>query len=967
MSESSAGAAKTAQAPEDLTGATVGRFVIRARLGVGAMGEVYRAEDSVLKRTVALKRIAPSLQADAYYRERFLKEAERASSLTHAHIAGIFDVLEDRHGTFLVMEYVEGQTLRQRISRPVSVEEFLPIAIQCAEALAAAHDKRIVHSDIKPDNILLTPNGDVKVLDFGVAKRLPEASDITSDSAIGQTRLSVGGTFLYMAPEVMLERAIDTRSDLFSLGVVFYEALSGQHPFRGGNLAATTNRILHENPAPLHEVAKNVPAKLSQIVHRILEKNPAARYQSAAELLEELHAFQHGQPLGTAPLPVVPRVHAVSRRTWLVVATAAAVLLGAVSGWLYLRSASRAFTERDWILVSEFENRSGEPLFDHTVSELVQSALLQSSYVNVVPQMRAIEAARRAGGDGVGGINAVLGREICQRENFRALLSGTVERAGAGYQISVRVLDPQSGVVVLAETEAFDTTAHVYAAADRLARRLRKGLGESAAQIEKNSPSLELQKPASLEAQERYSRATEAYARGEWQRAVDLATGALAHDSNFAMAHLCVARAQLRLGNLQATREHMAQARTGIDRVSERGQLLILAMDASVNWRYEKAAEQYRRLVELYPDDIEGHRGFAEASRWAGRLEDAIASGRRAVELDPHSSIDRARLLHNLNRLDRFREAIDAYQEALANGVQSPQLNWPAGLAYLGAGDTAAARRLFDQLAKSGTPYDENLAQLCLSRVLMYEGRLAEAAAALRTGIVLDEKMKSETWVPVRRYLLASVQLLRGRHKEARVAARQLAASAIHETNPGDVRRAALLAFQLRDLASARRLLARLDTLRKEQDSAYSQSSYHNVKAALEVAAGQSLAAVEEANAALAFFRSFESYEILGEASKATGDWATVADVQEQVLALKGQILMSAFPSDWVMAHLDAARAYVRAGQLQKAMAHYDEFIRLWAGADTDLKVVHEARAERDALIAGVAKSPSHPPQVSRP
>jgi serine/threonine protein kinase/tetratricopeptide (TPR) repeat protein len=962
MGESSAQTAKTPHEAEDLTGTTVGRFLIRARLGAGAMGEVYRADDAVLKRAVALKRITPALQADPYFHERFLKEAERASSLTHPRIAGIFDVLEDSRGTFLVMEYVEGQTLRQRISRPLKLEEFLPIAEQCAEALVGAHEKKIVHCDIKPENILLTPAGDVKVLDFGVAKRLPDTSGAKIESAESETQVSIGGTFLYMAPEVLLERAIDPRSDLFSLGVVFYEALSGRHPFRSGSPTATMSRILHEPPTPLSETNHEVPSTLNRIVERLLAKDRAARYQSAAELLADLHAFERGALPATAPaLPHMAQRRAVPRRAWLLVTLAMALVLAGVFSWRHLRGGSRSFTERDWILISELENRSGEPLFDHTVSELVQSSLLQSSYVNVVPRVRAIEAARRASGSGVGDIDAALGREICRREHFRALLSGVVERAGAGYQISVRVLDPQSGVVVLTETEAFDTTAHVYAAADRLTRRLRKSLGEPAAQIEKNSPPLELLKPASLEAQERYSRATEAYARGEWQRAVDLASGALALDPNFAMAHLCVAKAQEHLGNLQATRLHMSQATQGIDRVSERERLLILAMDASVNWRYEKAAEGYRRLVELYPDDVEGHRGFAEASRWTDRLEDAIAGGRRALELDPHSPIDHARLLHNLNRLNRFRETLDAYQMALANGIQSSQLLWPAGLAYLGAGDTAAARRLFEQLSKSGTPYDENLAQLCLSRVLMYEGRVAEAAEALRTGLVLDEKMKSETWAPMRRYLLASVQLLRGRRDDARAAAQQLAASAIQETNPGDVRRAALLACQLRDLTSARRLLARLDALRKEQDSAYAKSSFHNVRAALEVAAGQPQVAVEEAHAALAFFRSFESYEILGEASKVTGDWATVADAHEQLLALKGQILMSAFPPDWVMAHLDAARAYSRLGQPRKAVVHYDEFLRLWAGADAELKIVREARAERDALAGSTANSPSHP------
>ncbi|HEV8383359.1 MAG TPA: protein kinase [Candidatus Acidoferrales bacterium] len=363
--EHSASATKTVQVPEDLTGATVGRFVIRARLGSGAMGEVYRADDTVLKRTVALKRIAPALQADPYYRNRFIKEAERASSLTHSKIAGIFDVLEDPRGTFLVMEYVEGQTLRQRMAQPMSAVEFLRIARQCGDALAAAHEKRIVHSDIKPENICLTPNGDVKVLDFGVAKKLPDASDITSGEALDQTRLSVGGTFLYMAPEVMLDRAIDTRSDLFSLGVVFYETLAGRHPFKGSTLAATTNRILHEKPAPLHEVAKDVPAGLCQIVERLLEKNPDARYPTADELLADLRALEKGDPLATAPAPPIPAPFA-RWKLWTAVA-ASVVVLGAalaalppVRRWMAERTGASAMPRDKYVAVLPLDVVGGD-------------------------------------------------------------------------------------------------------------------------------------------------------------------------------------------------------------------------------------------------------------------------------------------------------------------------------------------------------------------------------------------------------------------------------------------------------------------------------------------------------------------------------------------------------------------------------------------------------------------------------
>ncbi|MBI1738146.1 MAG: protein kinase, partial [Acidobacteria bacterium] len=466
MVELSAGATKTAQAPEDLTGMTVGRFVIRARLGAGAMGEVYRAEDPLLKRTVALKRIAPSLQADAYYRDRFLKEAERASSLIHAKIAGIFDVLEDPRGTFLVMEYVEGQSLRQRMGQPMNVVEFLRIARQCGDALAAAHEKRIVHSDIKPENILLTPNGDVKVLDFGVAKRLPDASEITSADSVDQTRLSVGGTFLYMAPEVMLDRVIDPRSDLFSLGVVFYEALSGRHPFRGGNLAVTTNRILHENPTPLRDVAKDVPSGLSQVVERMLEKKPAARYASANDLLTDLRALESGHPIATAPVqPVL-----LPPRRWKVwtAVVAGVIVLGALAAalppvrrWMAVRTSVAVMPSEKLVAVLPFEVVGGDAQAQAFAAGLPSTLTAKLARFTQSQSLQVVTASevRRVGANDVEKARTDLGVNL--------VIEGTLHQVGDKVRVTYSLVDARNRRV-LDGGDFTETMADSFAMEDRV-------------------------------------------------------------------------------------------------------------------------------------------------------------------------------------------------------------------------------------------------------------------------------------------------------------------------------------------------------------------------------------------------------------------------------------------------------------------------------------------------------------------
>ena len=298
------------------------------------MGEVYLAEDTKLKRAVALKRLPPRLRDDPGYRHRFVKEAERASALNYQYIAGIYDVLEENGELFLVMEYVEGKTLRQRLKESVSLEQFVEIALQCAEALAVAHERGIVHRDIKPENIMLTPKGQVKILDFGVAKHLPRSDEgAITESAEPSRTAGLSGTPAYMAPEVLLEKESDGRADIFSLGIVFYEALTGCHPFRGPTFMATADRILHEVPPSLSEANPSVPASVDRIVNKMLAKDPTERYATAADLLVDLRALQRAQ-VHPAWLPGAQRIRPLGQKfTWPVALVAGLLALAVGAGY----------------------------------------------------------------------------------------------------------------------------------------------------------------------------------------------------------------------------------------------------------------------------------------------------------------------------------------------------------------------------------------------------------------------------------------------------------------------------------------------------------------------------------------------------------------------------------------------------------------------------------------------------------
>jgi tetratricopeptide (TPR) repeat protein/predicted Ser/Thr protein kinase len=286
-------------AADALTGATVGRFVISRRLGAGGMGQVYGAQDTTLKRSVAIKRMAPQANSTEADRKRLLKEAQRASALNHPNIGAMYDVVEHAGELWLVMEYVEGETLRKRLKQPVSTEEFFAIASQCCEGLQAAHEKGIIHGDIKPENIMLTPGNRVKILDFGVARRAWNSNPDDATKSM-ETMTVSGGTPAYMAPEVLLQRPDDGRSDIFSIGLVFYEMLGGEQPFQSSSLATTVAKIVHEEPAPL----KDVPSPLAGVISRAIAKNPEARYPDAAALLEDLRRVEHGgKPKRVASAP----------------------------------------------------------------------------------------------------------------------------------------------------------------------------------------------------------------------------------------------------------------------------------------------------------------------------------------------------------------------------------------------------------------------------------------------------------------------------------------------------------------------------------------------------------------------------------------------------------------------------------------------------------------------------------------
>jgi serine/threonine protein kinase/tetratricopeptide (TPR) repeat protein len=450
------------RAPDDLAGRTVGRFAIRARLGGGGMGEVYLADDTVLKRRVALKRIAPALRSDARSRQRLRKEAETASRLNDSGIASVYDVFEEGNEIFIVMEYVEGENLRRRLEAPITIREFLSIALKCANALAAAHAAGIIHRDIKPENIMLTPAGQVKILDFGFARNLPGSTAATTQVTLSSDRMS--GTLAYMAPEVLSDKETDARTDIFSLGVVFYETLAGRNPFRTDRFLDTCDRILHVNPVPLRESNPQVTPEIERIINTMLAKNPPDRYPSAAALANDLAAAE-GAPSSTRPESTArvqqPRL---IKSLWKpAVALTVAVLLGMAGYWI-LRSGKPVATTSSGatvapvrtIAILPFRRIGGSAQYDYFgvgLAQVLNAKLTNARFLEVHSPGGALNRADQTSDP------LELGRNL----KVDAVLSGTYQIDGTTLSLSYTLLDVRRNVQIAGDafTDPFTQSVQV--------------------------------------------------------------------------------------------------------------------------------------------------------------------------------------------------------------------------------------------------------------------------------------------------------------------------------------------------------------------------------------------------------------------------------------------------------------------------------------------------------------------------
>jgi eukaryotic-like serine/threonine-protein kinase len=685
-----------------MIGKTLGHYHILEKIGQGGMGEVFLAEDTSLQRKVALKFLPPGMQQDPSAHQRFMREAKSAAALDHPYICHINEVGEAEGKNFIVMEYVEGQTLKDRLAQgPLSLKEAQQIGTEILEALGKAHENGILHRDLKPTNVMLTREGHAKVMDFGLAKQLiPAGTSWTQDetfSALTQ-RGTISGTLAYMSPEQLQGRPVDARSDIFSFGIVLYEMLAGVHPFGRASAIETASAILTETPLSLDHYKSGIPRRLQDTVTKLLSKNLSQRYQTA----HEVHA-DFGQILLNGQ--AAPASRRRFGRIWFAVAFIVLVFgVVLLSWWVcdsYFKSpqATLAFQERDWMLMTNFENLTGDEVFDKSLDTALRVSIEQSSFVNLYSHQRIAEVLRRMKRPDIQRISEAVGREIAEREGIKVLLVPSITGIASTYMLSASLQDPRTASTVKSEIVRAQTKEKVLDALDELARSIRRDLGESVGAISRRGKPLAKVTTSSLDALKQYSLGIESHRAGKFEEARAFYESALREDPNFTAAMASLGMIDFEKFDKENGKTLLSKAVAQVGTVTDRERFGILAFYArAVENNLPAAIQHLKACVALYPDDSTTHNNLGHFYRQMKRYDDSVAEFKEAIRIDPTLMISYNGLaITYLDGLGDMNATIELSKRQISQDDRQFWAYDHLGWAYLGKGDLEQARIAFEK------------------------------------------------------------------------------------------------------------------------------------------------------------------------------------------------------------------------------------------------------------------------------
>lgn len=724
-----------------LTGASVGRFSIRERIGSGGMGEVYRAHDTRLNRSVAIKRMTGAMRFDPAYRRRFLKEAERVSQLTDPHVAALYDIIEEQGEVYLVMELVEGQNLRERLKRDTSLRDLLAIAIQSAEGIRSAHARQIIHCDIKPENIMISESGQVKVLDFGLARQLSATGHATS---LLSSSGSVSGTPGYMAPEVMLDQTPDPRSDVFALGVVLYEALSGKNPFLKRTLFETADSVLHAVPDSL--ASFGVPLPLSEIVARMMEKEPGRRYQNVDDLLVDFTAFAQtvDSQVSVPRLLTLPtkQVSLLSRRYAGIAVAALLVVALAIAVGPATRAVKRmgrvlGLSKAPQVAVLPFQNIGGEQsqqAFADGLSDVITSELSQLSDRYLLQVVPASEV--RAG-------QIVSAKSARQQFGVDLVIEGSLQPVANMVRATFSVVDADTGRQVKAGTISVPAN-DPFGLQDQLANSIVRALGIEAPPSERGGVSARgTAIPAAYDDYLQGLGYLEDYQKKEnLDLTIAAFNRALTHDSGYALAYAGLGEAHwYKYRELNDTAEISdatlaCQRSLAIDNDLVEGHRCLGELYESAG-KYKEAAEELELAVNKRPTDDESVRSLGNAYEQLRQFDKAEATYRRAIDLRPHYWAGYNWLGAFYASRGQYSKALGMFDRVMAIAPENYRGYNNAGAIRIFQGDFAQATQLFErsvQIRPADAAYSN------LGTAYFFQRQFEKSAAAYSKAIELKDR-----------------------------------------------------------------------------------------------------------------------------------------------------------------------------------------------------------------------------------